>query len=578
MVETSAVDTIRENLRLQQVYNVLIRYGIDIMLSRFPLVLGWRQRMQSWVWNLPDDLEIPPLPTKVRLMIEELGPTYVKVGQIVSSQASVIPPDWEVELAKLQSDVPPFPAEQVRETIIDELKAPPEELFATFEPTPFAAASTAQVHRATLPDGTEVVVKVQRPNIRKQMKADVGIMTNASRVVSRRSQALRAIDLAGMVNEFGANAIRELNYSGEAYNAFRLAESMASCPGIHIPRIYMDYSTTRVLTMEYVKGVKISNLEAIDAANLDRQVLATNTLRALIKQLMIDGFFHADPHPGNLLVNLETGDVTFIDTGMMGELELPQRLSLIQLLMALQNQDIDGTASMLKSLSNPFAGEVDDKAYHKDFQRTLGPYMVGGARLDFSQSLSLSMEVLRRNGLRLDSNLTLAIKALMQVIAMGNLLFPDGDVMAQSVVIIREEVMKQVTADNVQAMANKAAGSVLREVADQLPNLSRASLSWLKQYQKGRFEVYVDTSAVSAEVTKISRIGRQAVIAVILVGLMIGSAITTIGIGLGDFDGPLWDLLTRIAVLGYTLSSIVAGFIILRLVWRWLRGKDPTAD
>jgi ubiquinone biosynthesis protein len=278
------------------------------------------------------------------------------------------------------------------------------------------------------------------------------------------------------------------------------------------------------------------------------------------------------------LVNLETGDVTFIDTGMMGELELPQRLSLIQLLMALQNQDIDGTASMLKSLSNPFAGEVDDKAYHKDFQRTLGPYMVGGARLDFSQSLGLSMEVLRRNGLRLDPNLTPAIKALMQVIAMGNLLFPEGDVMAQSVVIIREEVMKQVTADNVQAMANKAAGSVLREVADQLPGLSLASLSWLKQYRKGRFEVYVDTSAVSTEVTKLSRIGRQAVIAVILVGLMIGSAITTIGIGLGDFDGPLWDLLTRIAVLGYTLSSIVAGLIILRLVWRWLRGKDPTAD
>jgi ubiquinone biosynthesis protein len=534
--------------------------------------------MQAWVWNLPDHLEIPSLPTKVRLMIEELGPTYVKVGQIVSSQASVIPPDWEAELAKLQSDVPPFPAEQVRETIIHELKAPPEQLFASFEPTPFAAASTAQVHRATLPDGTEVVVKVQRPNIRKQMKADVGIMTNASRVISGRSQALRAIDLAGMVNEFGANAIRELNYSGEAYNAFRLAESMAACPGIHIPRVYAPYSTTRVLTMEFIKGVKISNLEAIDAANLDRELLATNALRALIKQLMIDGFFHADPHPGNLLVNLETGDVTFIDTGMMGELELSQRLSLIQLLIALQNRDIDATASMLKSLSIPFAGEVDDKAYHKDFQRSLGPYMVGGATLDFSQSLGLSMDVLRRNGLRLDPNLTLAIKALMQVIAMGDLLFPDGDVMAQSVTIIRDEVMKQVTADNVQAAAGKAVGSILREVTDQLPSLSQATSSWLRQYQKGRFEVHVDTSEVSKEVTRLGRIGRQAVIAVILVGLIIGSAITTIGIGLGGFEGVTWNLLTRIAIISYILSSIVAGIIVLRLVWRWLRGKDPTTD
>ncbi len=578
MAETSTVDTIRENLRLQQVYNVLIRYSLDVLFSRFGVVDNWRRQMQSWVWNLPDHLEIPTTPTKVRLMIEELGPTYVKVGQIISSQASVIPPDWEQELAKLQSDVPPFPSEEVRARITNDLNFPPEELFLSFEETPFAAASTAQVHRATLHDGTEVVVKVQRPDISKQMKADVGIMINAAHVISRRSPALRAVDLPGMVEQFGENAVRELNYSGEAYNAFRLAENMAISPGVHIPRVYAEYSSSRVLTMEFIRGVKISDLAAIDAAGIDRKVLATNTLRALIKQLMIDGFFHADPHPGNLLVNLETGDVTFIDTGMMGELEVAQRLNLIQLLIALQNKDIDATASVLKSLSNPFLGEIDEKAYRKDFQRTLGPYMIGGAALDFSQSLSLSMDVLRRHGLRLDPNLTLAIKALMQVIAMGTLLFPDGDVVEQGVSIIREETMNLVTAENVQIAAGKAAGTVLRQVADNLPSLSEATAGWLKQYRKGRFEVHVDTSDVSKEVTKLSHIGRQAVVALILVGLIIGSAITTIGIGLGGFEGTIWRVLTQIAILSYVLSSIVAGIIVLRLVWRWLRGKDPTTD
>jgi ubiquinone biosynthesis protein len=574
MIETSPVDTIRENLRLQQVYNVFMRYGLDVLFSRFGVVDVWRRRMQAWVWQIPDQLEIPTLPVKMRLMIEELGPTYVKVGQIISSQASVIPPEWEVELAKLQSNVPPFPAEVVRETILRELKAPPEQLFASFEPEPFAAASTAQVHRATLPDGTEVVVKVQRPGIREQMKADVGIMTNAAYVISRRSQAIRAIDLPGMVNQFGTNAIRELNYNGEAYNAYRLAENMASCPGVHIPRVYAPYSTGQVLTMEYIKGVKISNLQAIDAAGIDRQVLASNTLRALIKQLMIDGFFHADPHPGNLLVNLQTGDVTFIDTGMMGELELNQRLSLIQLLIALQRRDIDATATMLKNLSNPFIDVIDEKAYRKDFQRTLGPYMIGGAALDFSQSLSLSMDVLRRNGLRLDSNLTLAIKALVQVIAMGTLLFPEGDVVAQSVDIIREETVNMVTAENMQAAATKAAGTVLRQITDELPSLSDATLGWLRQYRKGRFEVHVDTSDVAKQVTRLNRIGRQAIIAIILVGLIIGSAITTIGIGMGNFEGDIWALLTRIAVLGYVLSSMGAGLMVILLVWRWLRGED----
>ncbi|MEI2691700.1 MAG: AarF/UbiB family protein [Anaerolineae bacterium] len=304
MEQASAIDKVRENLRLQQIYNVFLRYGLDIAFERVPTIAALRQSMQRWVWNLPDDLESPSLPVKVRLMIEELGPTYVKVGQIVSSQASVIPADWEEQLAKLQSNVPPFPSDQVRAIIIDELGASPEELYATFDTTAFAAASTAQVHRATLHDGTEVVVKVQRPHIQNQMKADVGIMRNAARVLSNRSQALRAIDLSGMVDEFGSNAIRELDYTGEAYNSYRLTQNMASIPGVHIPKIYPELSTKRILTMEFIRGVKISNLEAIDQAGLDRKMLAQNALRAIVKQLLIDGFFHADPHPGNVLVRL----------------------------------------------------------------------------------------------------------------------------------------------------------------------------------------------------------------------------------------------------------------------------------
>ena len=578
MEQTSTLDAIRENLRLQQIYNVMLRYGLDMLFGRFGTIGAMRLQMQRWVWNLPDNLEIPRQPAKVRLLLEELGPTYVKVGQILSSQASVIPPEWEAELAKLQSNVPPFPEAQVRDIILQELKSPPEQLFASFEPTPLAAASTAQVHRATLHDGTQVVVKVQRPNIYDQMKADVGIMINAAQVISRRSQALRAVDLPGMVEQFGANAIRELNYSGEAYNAFRLEKNMAGCPGVHIPRVYTDYSTGRLLTMEFIRGVKISNLEAIDAAGIDRQVLANNTLRALVKQLMIDGFFHADPHPGNLLVNLETGDVTFIDTGMVGELELPQRLNLIQLMVALENSDIDGAATMLKNLSQPFIEQVDEKAYRKDFERTLGPYMISETVLDFSQALGLSMDVLRRNGLRLDPNLTLAIKALMQVVAVGNLLFPEAGVVTQSVVIIREELLNQVTAENVQKVAGKAFASALRQATENLPSLSDATLSWFKQYKKGRFEVYLDTSGMSKEVNKLGRIGRQAVIAVILVGLIIGSAIATIGIGLGGLQGAFWNLITQIAVLSYVLSSLVAAVIVLRLVWHWLRGSDPGSD
>jgi ubiquinone biosynthesis protein len=578
MQQASTIDKLRENLRLQQVYNVFLRYGLDIAFERFSTIAALRQSMQRWVWNLPEDLESPALPVKVRLMIEELGPTYVKVGQIVSSQASVIPAEWEEQLAKLQSNVPPFPSSQVREIIIDELGKPPEELYATFDAEAFAAASTAQVHRATLHDGAEVVVKVQRPNIRNQMKADVGIMRNASRVLSNRFQALRAIDLAGMVEEFGTNAIRELDYTGEAYNSFRLTQNMASLPGVHIPRVFPELSTDKVLTMEFIRGVKISNLEAIDQAGLDRKTLARNALRAIVKQLLIDGFFHADPHPGNVLVNLETGDIAFIDTGMVGELELSQRLNIIQLLIAVTQNDVTGMASVMKSLSTPFVDKVDEKAYYKDFERTIGRVMISGGTADFGQAVSLGLDLLRQHGLRLDSNLTLAIKALMQGQAIALLLYPEGGIVADGVQMVREEALKAVTAERLFEEGKKQLTMAARQAADNLPSLADATMGWLNQYRKGRFEVYVDTSGVAREVQKINRFGRQLIIALLVVGMVIGSAIATVGIGLGEFTGKYWDFIAQIAVLGYIFSSLIAAFIVLRLVWRWIRGREPDQD
>jgi ubiquinone biosynthesis protein len=581
MEQASAIDKVRENLRLQQIYNVFLRYGLDIAFERVPTIAALRQSMQRWVWNLPDDLESPSLPVKVRLMIEELGPTYVKVGQIVSSQASVIPADWEEQLAKLQSNVPPFPSDQVRAIIIDELGASPEELYATFDTTAFAAASTAQVHRATLHDGTEVVVKVQRPHIQNQMKADVGIMRNAARVLSNRSQALRAIDLSGMVDEFGSNAIRELDYTGEAYNSYRLTQNMASIPGVHIPKIYPELSTKRILTMEFIRGVKISNLEAIDQAGLDRKMLAQNALRAIVKQLLIDGFFHADPHPGNVLVRLggeHAGDIAFIDTGMVGELELSQRLNIIQLLIAVTQNDVMGMASVMKSLSVPFVDKVDEKAYYKDFERTVGRVMISGSSADFGQTVNLAMELLRRHGLRLDANLTLAIKALMQAQAIAVLLFPEGGIVADGVQMIREEALKAITADRLFDEGKKQLTMMAREAANNLPSLSEATMGWLNQYRKGRFEVYVDTSGVAKEVQKINRFGRQLIIALLVVGMVIGSAIATVGIGLGKFEGPYWGFIAQIAVFGYVFSSLIAAFIVLRLIWRWLRGRAPELD
>jgi ubiquinone biosynthesis protein len=577
-MKRSSLDNVRESLRLQQVYNVFLRYGWDLVFQRWRLLGSLRHSMQRWVWHLPDDVVELTTPAKVCLMLEELGPTYVKMGQIVSSQASVIPPEWEAELEKLQSDVPPFPGTQVREIMEEELGAPPERLYATFEIAPLAAASTAQVHRATLFSGEQVVVKVQRPGIQTQMKADLGIMQRAAAVATRRSEQLRAIDLEGMIEQFSDSVLSELDLQGEAYNAIRLGENMAGLEGVHIPTIYPVLSTSRVLTMEFIQGVKISDIEAIEAAGLEREVVARNALRAVIKQLLIDGFFHADPHPGNILVNLQTGQITFLDCGMVGQLDLTQRVNLIQLIFALQQGDVAGMGQILRSLSVPFVSKVDEKAYQRDFQRVISRQMYIGGSAGFGQTVNLGLDLLRNHGLRLDPNLTMAVKALMQAEAFTTLLFPEGGIVAQGAQMVREMAVQAITADKVVDVVKEQVMMSAREVIKRLPSLQEATIGWLDQYQKGRFEVHVDTSALDKSVDKLTRLGRQMVIALMLVGMIIGSAIATSVIAFVQPDEEVWGFASRLAYLGFVVPMVVAILIVLRLLWRWIRGDSAVMD
>ncbi len=573
----TTLDKVRENLRLQQVYNVFLRYGGDLALSRSDMLYGIRSGLQRWIWQLPPDLEPLSTPVKVRLMIEELGPTYVKMGQIVSSQASALPQEFAVELERLQSNVPPFPSDQVRQRVIEELGAPPEDLYAWFEPEPFAAASTAQVHRARLDDGTDVAVKIQRPNIGGQMRADIGIMQNAARVFSSRSETVRSMDVVGMLEQFGGGALDELDYRGEAFNARRLAENMALIEGVHIPEVYGDLSTSRMMTMEFVRGVKITDVAAMDAAGVDREKVGTAALRALVKQLPIDGFFHADPHPGNILVNLDTGVLTFIDLGMVGELDVHQRLQLAQLMIAVSRQDVDGMAHVLRDLSVPFTGKVDDKAYYREFQRRVGRYMSAGGTPSFGGAATEGFDLLRKHGLRLDPNLTLAVKALVQTEIIAKTLYPGGGLATQALPILEELAFKTFTKERVADELQKQVISTARDVVKRIPTLSEATMKWLDQYQKGRLEVTVDTSELAKEVDKLNRLGREVVLAILLVGMIVGSAVASTLLD-GAAQGSAETFLFRLTYVGYALAMLLAFVIVFRLTWRWLRRRPAEGD
>ena len=345
-----------------------------------------------------------------------------------------------------------------------------------------------------------------------------------------------------------------------------------------MPKVYNNLSTAKVLTLEFVQGVKISNVEAVEAAGLDRKEIASTALRALVKMLLIDGFFHADPHPGNVLVNLETGDVTFLDTGMVGELDLQQRINLIQLLIAIRQVDIPGMAQIMKNMSVPFIKNVDEKAYFRDFERTVGRYFYAGTTAGFGEIVSTMLNLLREHGLRLNPNLTMAIKALMQAEAIATALAPEGGMLAEGVQIIQEQAMQVITAERVIEEGRKQLLLAGRELVKQIPDLSMATTKWLSMYKKGRLEVTVDTSEVAKEVDKLGRFGRQVVIAILLMGMLIGSAIATAAISFADPVDEIWGFIYDISYIAFVFSMVLTVFIVLRLIWQWIRGDRSEKD
>ena len=565
MLSSGRRNAIAENLRTAQILDIIIRYTKDIAVDASPLA-RFRFFMEDLLYRDVDQLQELTLPEKVRYMLQELGPTFVKFGQIVSSRAENIPPDWLEELDKLQSNVPPFPYESVRKIIIDELGAPPNELFATFSEEPFAAASTAQVHRATMHDGSEVVVKVQRPNIDVTVKADLNVLRDLSARLQRKQEWAQNIDLRGLVYEFADGILYELDYRNEASNARLLARNMEMFPEIHVPRIFGSHSTSKVLTMEFVDGVKINQVREIDAAGIDRIPLAEVFVDGFMKQTLFDGFFHADPHPGNVLVNLDTAQIIFLDMGLMGELNRSQRMALADLLISMQQKDGYGLGKAALKLGRPLPGHtVDEKAFLEAMERFADRFLkVEDA--DLSIIISSLQDTIRRYGMRLDSDFTLVVKTLMQAESIVHTLVPTMSITeraAQSVVsLARQQYDADQIADIVRTQVTRSA----REVIYRLPTLVEATTKWLDQYEKGRFEVHIDTGDLDEQVenmtTGFNKAINRLVMGIALAGWIVGAAIAS------TFEGQVAGFnLSHLAYYMFIAGAVVGAYVVIRGLW-----------
>ena len=363
-------------------------------------------------------------PLHLRLALEELGTTFIKLGQILSTRADLLPPEYLVELTKLQDSAPPVAFEEIHQAIIVELGQPIENVFAQFDPVPLAAASIGQAHAAILWDGTEVVVKIRRPGVVEQVNEDLEILRELAATASRHWNIADRYDLSGLVEEFSQTLRSELDYIREGHNAEKFAANFAGDPFVHVPRVFWTATTSRVLTLERIRGVKINDLNGLDEQGTDRRWLAQYATNVVLKMVCEDGFFHADPHPGNFFIEPQ-GAIGLIDFGMVGVLDEQTQGLLAELLIAINHQNADQLVDVFLDLGVTRKG-IDRASVRRDIERLLSTYWgLPLGELKVATLLNDVYSVMRRHHLHLPSNLALLLKTVIMIEGVGVNLDPD---------------------------------------------------------------------------------------------------------------------------------------------------------
>ncbi len=511
-------DFYKKYVRMTAVASVFFKHGFFWAAEALELTRLFPRKMRERV--LASDEYQLPLPVRLRRVIEELGPTYVKFGQILSTRPDLIPPDIVKELSKLQDEVSPFPFEQVQECVEEELGRPLDQAYKSFSRAPIASASIGQVHEATLADGREVVVKVQRPNIEKIIKIDTEIMLDLAVKAEKRFEEARLFNLVERVEEFTKTIHQELDYTNEGQNADRFRVNFEDDDSIHIPFVYWDYTTRRVLTMEYIHGIKIKDKEKLVSRGYDLTYLTEVIANAYIKMILLDGFFHGDPHFGNIFVT-EGQVVALIDFGMVGVVDPIMKKNMARYFISLVNKDATALVEVLEEIAT-IAPDADRDALTREAGRMMQKYSdvsLGQIKLE-----DLVMELYNlgmKYKITLPGEFTLMDKTLVTLEGLGRHLDPGFDLVgtaapAARMLFRRELDFRQFGGDMVRTFLD------LRDLMAALPRrLDRISKNIEQGHLKVRIEMdsYVETAR--SMVDRLSQSFNRLSMSIVLAALLI---------------------------------------------------------
>ena len=554
--------TVRNLQRLREIAAVLVKYGWGDLVPRLGLI-GGIERVRRRLAGVTEDPAAEALTTeqRIRMAFEELGPTFIKLGQVLATRPDLIPMSLVEELRRLQDRVPPFPGEDAKREIEQQLGRPVEELFARFDVTPLAAASIAQVHRATLRDGTEVVVKVRRPNLETQIARDLDVLTSLAGLLEDNVPESRQFSPRAIAEEFRRSIWREIDLTKEARNIERFARNFRGDRTIHVLRNYPALSGKAVLTLEFIDGIKASDVTALEAAGIDRSDLARRGVEFVVKQIFQHGFFHADPHPGNIFV-LRDGRIAPIDMGMMGQLDRDLRDALLELLVGVLLGDGGKIVALFRRLEL-VDESADLGALRRDAQEMIDAYNeLPLEEVDIGVFIGELFEVLARHRVLVPPELLLTGKALATVEGVARILDPRLDPMQAMRPLVLRSYLERLADPRFLARDAIRAGE---DTVTMLATLPRELTAIVTQLRSGRLTVKTEMDGYRHAELERARSANRVALSLMVSALLVGSSIL-----LASDGGPTVFGIPANPVLG-VLGLLTAGGGYLIVAWGFLR-------
>jgi len=546
-----------ELARVRHVTQVLMRNGLGFMveqlaLDRFAPRVARRQAgpAERAVGRLT-------IPQRVRHTLEELGATFIKVGQFLSGRADLLPPEYIAELTKLLDAAPEVPARQIREVIEEELGAPIETLFATFDDAPIAAASIGQVHRATLPDGRAVVVKVQRPRIEREVEADLDLLLGQARFLEKRSETMRSYNLVAIAGELSQSVRQEMDYRIEGRNADRLRSDLSGDPELLVPQVHWHLTTRRVITLEYIDGIPFSNPERLRQAGYELPSIAQVTVAAYFKQIFANGFYHADPHPANLMMIGK--QVAFLDFGNAGYLTPAQKDLLGGLFLEILDEDAGGIARTVLKMG-AVRGRPSLEEIERDLQRLLVRYWgVPLEQLPVGEMLAEIFATAFQHQVYLPGDLALLARTIITLEGTARALDPSFVLVDAA----RPFAMQLARARMSPLVAGRRAFRAVRQAADMMQGLPRRLDDLWDQLEQGDLTVGIDVRSLPKVVGQLHSMVNRIAFSIVVAALIVGSSLMLLG-GKNSWVLPVLGIGIPVAQIVF-VGAVLAGAWLL--IW-----------